>query len=126
MKKIFFGLTILLMSLSGAWDTAVAYEKADYEKLIQTNNCRNCDLTAAPLSKLDLSNADLRGSWLMYANFYKATLYRAKLPSPRHFRGANFRGAMWIDGAICREGSIGTCTCQPGDFGDHPCESTEK
>ena len=117
MKKIFFGLALLLFS-----SATQAYDKLDYETLIQTNSCQKCDLTKAPLSRLDLSHADLRGALLTYANFYKATLYKAKLPRPKNFRGANFVGAMWIDGAICREGSIGTCTCKPGDFGDDGCD----
>ena len=126
MKQAFFGLVSILVSLLAVVSFGHAYEKADYDKLILTNNCRNCDLTKAPLSRLDLSNADLRGSLLTYANFYKTTLYKAKLPRPEFFRGANFTGAMWIDGAICREGSVGTCTCRPGDYGDHPCDAAEK
>ena len=126
MKQAFFGSMSILLALLAVASLGFAYEKADYEKLIQTNNCRNCDLTSAPLSRLDLSYADLRGSWLTYANFYKATLFKAKLPRSNNFRGANFVGAMWVDGAICREGSVGTCTCRPGDYGDDPCDSDVK
>lgn len=88
---------------------ACSYNKADYEKLITTKSCRNCYLYGAPLSKINLTGADLRGADLTRAKFKKATLYKARLPDPSNYRHADFTGAMWPDGQICREGSLGRC-----------------
>lgn len=109
---------LILLQLSSVY----AYNKSHYYRLLTTNSCRNCDLYGAPLSKIDLTGADLTGATLTAATFKKATLYKAKLPDKSDYRYADFTGAMWTNGQICREGSIGKCTCNPNDYPGHGCE----
>lgn len=107
--RISLFVLLLLSALIVLPQPVYSYNTADYEKLITTKSCRNCYLYGAPLSKINLTGADLRGADLTRAKFKKATLYKAQLPDPSNYRHADFTGAMWPDGQICREGSIGRC-----------------
>ncbi len=82
--------------------------KRNIDTLLRTNRCVNCYLAYAKLSGIDLTDADLRGSNLIGTTFIRATLLRANLAGAK-LAGANFSGAQWIDGSICRVGSIGQC-----------------
>lgn len=118
-----FSLMILIWFITISIHSSVlAYNRKHYIKLLETKVCINCDLTFAPLSRIDLTGADLRGSLLMYATFKQSTLFKAKLPSSKNYKGANFTGAMWVDGGICQIGSYGTCTCYGEDQGGSSCE----
>ena len=106
MKKI---LVVLIVSiLFGASDIA-AYNKRHWELLRRTKCCQTCQLREAPLSRIDLTEADMREADLRGADFRQATLYKAVLPKPEMYHGANFTGAMWVDGRICKKGSISHC-----------------
>jgi uncharacterized protein YjbI with pentapeptide repeats len=73
----------------------------------------SANLTGANLTEADLSNANLFGANLTNANLFKANLFGANLTGSNltgaHLFGANFSNALWIDGTICGEGSIGKC-----------------
>jgi uncharacterized protein YjbI with pentapeptide repeats len=78
-KKLFttaaltFMLCLLGMALGGA------YDRADMDKLRQTNACPGCNLSRANLHKAELSGADLSGTNLSRANLHKAELSGADL-----------------------------------------------
>ncbi len=119
MKKItvvFVLMSIIVMVHGG--QSIFAYNELDFGRLLRTGNCRKCNLDGAPLSGANLTGSDLRGSSIRGANLQKATLYKASLPSPRMYIGTNFTGAMWVDGGICRSGSISKCVCHKGDWSD--------
>ena len=110
MKKILilYAILIPLVLLIGTQNLA-AYKRRHWEQLLNTKCCQNCNLNKAPLLRIDLTDADLRGSDLRGANFKQATLYKVLLPDPEMYHGADFSGAMWVDGRICKPGSIGFC-----------------
>ncbi|MFH2131142.1 MAG: pentapeptide repeat-containing protein, partial [bacterium] len=85
------------------------YKRWQWDQLLRTKCCRNCILVKAPLSRIDLTDADLRGADLRGADFKQATLLNVRLPEPEKYRGADFSGAMWVDGRICKPGSISFC-----------------
>ena len=61
-------------------------------------NLRDSNLMLANLSGASLLDADLTGANLQGANLQKTILIQAKLS-----------GAIWTDGRICAEGSVGEC-----------------
>ncbi|MCK9363523.1 MAG: pentapeptide repeat-containing protein [Syntrophales bacterium] len=65
---------------------------------------READLRWANLSGADASGANLSGAYLYAANLTAANLTGAVLDN------AQLAGAMWTDGVICGNGSIGACT----------------
>jgi len=103
----FFSITNFLF---GQAKTQMRYTK-DYYKLIRTLDCRNCDLYKAPLANIDLSGADISGSNLFKADLRQATLIGAKI-NDVNFRKALLTGAVWIDGNVCKSGSVGKCITQ--------------
>jgi hypothetical protein len=51
------------------------------------------------------------GASFVGAIFHGANLRHAKVPNDMTvFTDADFSGATWINGKVCAEGSIGTCT----------------
>jgi len=79
---------------------AYGYEEADVQRLIKTNNCKNCDLQDADLSgiKLDraflryaeMQKANLEGAHMTFADFIAANMREANL------KGANLEGANFM------------------------------
>lgn len=61
-------------------------------------NLRNANLTMANLTKVNLMDADLTGANLRGANIKKTFFLKAILDN-----------AVWPDGRICAEGSLGEC-----------------
>lgn len=119
LKTTLLKTLLLSIVILGSYCTNLtAYSQVDYNKLLRTKSCMKCDLDGAPLSGINLSYANLQGASLIGANLRQATLYKAVLPSPRKYIGTNFTGAMWVDGRICRSGSIGKCTCKAGDWSE--------
>ncbi|PHS26630.1 MAG: hypothetical protein COA83_02860 [Methylophaga sp.] len=64
---------------------------------------QNANLKGANLQNADLSYADLSNSDLSYADLRHANLGGSKLDNVR------FDHAIWIDGRVCKEHSIGQC-----------------
>lgn len=108
-KYLLITLYLILVATPLAAVEKDAFSRRDWERLMNTGCCRNCRLFKAPLSRIDLTKADMRGSDLRGADFKQATLYKALLPQPELYQGADFSGAMWLDGRICKKGSIGHC-----------------
>jgi uncharacterized protein YjbI with pentapeptide repeats len=61
-------------------------------------NLQGANLSRASLQGTDLEGADLQGANLRKSNLQGATLKDAKLG-----------GAIWINGTLCKTGSIGEC-----------------
>ncbi len=86
----------------------LAFDKPSMERLLRTRRCPGCDLYRANFNRLDLTGVNLSGANLAYATFREATLFNADL-SGADLRGTIFNGAVWTDGTICQNGSIGMC-----------------
>jgi len=76
-------------------------------------NWSGCDkegelLIGADLRGAELSGARLKGARLRYADLTQADLIRADL-SAADMTGARLDGAVWVDGHVCAENSIGVC-----------------
>jgi len=71
-------------------------------------NLRDANLGGANLNEADLNGANLEGANLTEADLTEANLFRAELTGAVLI-GANLTGALWVDGGICQEGSIGMC-----------------
>lgn len=103
-------LSILLIAVGffAAGTNLPAFDRPSIERLIRTRKCPGCDFYRAKLDRLDLTGVNLRRATLAYASFREATLYNADL-SGADLRGTIFDGAVWVDGSICQQGSVGTC-----------------
>ena len=66
---------------------AIAYAPDELQQLLETKNCRKCDLSGADLSFLNLEGADLEGANLQGADLNSTNLAFANLT------GANLTGA---------------------------------
>ncbi|MEQ9235835.1 pentapeptide repeat-containing protein [Coleofasciculus sp. E2-BRE-01] len=84
-------LTLTLLTTN----SAEAFNPKDLEQLIETNDCRFCDLRDADLSGSDLSGAILSGADLSDANLAEANLSNAKLIDAQLI-GTNLSGANLI------------------------------
>ncbi len=77
------------------------------------------DLVGADFSKADMSDANLAQSRLSWAKLTGADLSRANLTgatmASTELAGAKLSGATWVDGKICKEGSVGGCKSEPGE-----------
>ena len=71
--------------------------------------CRNTNFTNADLAGASFEGANLEGAVFKNTDLQKANLEGATVDALTDFGGANLSGATWIDGRICKEGSIGTC-----------------
>ena len=60
-------------------------------------------LTGADLRGANLSNTNFKGSDLSYVNLTNATIEGAV------FTDAQLNNAIWIDGRVCKSGSVGQC-----------------
>jgi len=110
-----------------------AFDEKQVQALKKTSKCMKCDLSGAKLNNIDmeyadvssanLSGADLSNSVLSNANLSKANLSGANL-SGTNLSFANLSGAdvskatltnvfldqaTWINGKMCKIGSIGKC-----------------
>ncbi len=80
----------------------ISYANLNAAKLSYTN-LSHAILIGAGLRDADLTNADLSNANLSYANLKGAQLGGARM------KGINLSRTIWIDGTICKQGSIGTC-----------------
>jgi len=114
------------------------YSQQDLDQLKSTKQCQACDLSNAPLANTTLTGANLERANLLSANMSGANISGANLSGANcmnaslngarlfntnmksaNLTGANLTGAylsgadlslaVWTDGTICKEGSIGTC-----------------
>lgn len=90
---------------------------------LQASNLSNADMAYTNLNQTNLKGArmdgaDLRGANLRQADLRRASLIEADLSfsdlTEANLAGANLEGAnlsnvIWIDGKICKQGSVGRC-----------------
>ncbi|MEQ9357819.1 pentapeptide repeat-containing protein [Coleofasciculus chthonoplastes] len=76
-------------------NSAEAFNQKNLDQLLETNNCRFCDLRDADLSDTDLSGAILSGADLSGANLAEANLSGAKLIDAQLI-GTNLSGTNLI------------------------------
>ena len=110
-----------------------AFVPEDLVQLKSEKKCPGCDLRGADLRGADLSESNLEGANLMGAkleganltdatledaSLEKADLHNANLhgASLDHasideadFKGADLQDTTWINGKVCKKGSIGMC-----------------
>jgi uncharacterized protein YjbI with pentapeptide repeats len=102
MKKLTFITISLCLSLIFP-NNIKAENFEDLNKLLQTKQCENCDLSDAGLAMSDLKGANLRGANLVGADLSRANLTGADLSganlSNASFFGSNLSGAN-LSGAI--------------------------
>ncbi len=78
-----------------------------YSANLSYSRMQNTNLKGANLKHADLSYADLTNSDLSYADLSQANLGGSKLDNAR------FDHAIWINGKVCKTGSIGQCKLTP-------------
>lgn len=66
--------------------------RLNFQQLMETNSCPNCNLAGAMFNRIDLSGADLAGANLAGAQMYLATLAGANLQNS-NLQGAGLGGA---------------------------------
>ncbi len=110
-----------------------AFVPEDLDQLKKQKKCPGCDLRAADLHGADLADVNLEGANLMGANLEGAILTDATLEDASlekanlknadlhgasldhaavdgtDFKGADMQDMTWIDGKVCKKGSIGIC-----------------
>jgi len=125
---VLIALVITLMPVPSS-----AFVPEDITTLKETKKCHGCDLRGADLRGLNLSGINIEGANLMGANLEGVLLEEATLDDAScektNFRnaklhgtsldhatidGADFNGAdlqdvTWVDGKVCKKGSIGVC-----------------
>lgn len=90
---------LLGTNLSGADMAYAEITKSDFSYA----NLENARLIGANLQSSDLRYANLKNSDLSFADLSNVLLAGANLSN------AKFDNTIWIDGRICKKGSIGTC-----------------
>jgi len=112
---------------------SAAFVPEDLDQLKKQKKCPGCDLRGADLHGADLADANLEGANLMGANLEGASLTDATLEDASlenanlknanlhgasldhatidgvDFKGADLQDMTWIDGRVCKKGSIGVC-----------------
>jgi uncharacterized protein YjbI with pentapeptide repeats len=97
-------LYLYRVNLSNAGLSGSTMNHSNLEKAQLTSaNLRWVDLSYSSLKKANLRGADLRGANLSYSDLRGAYLYQT------NYKEANLEYAIWIDGSVCQEGSIGKC-----------------
>ncbi|MCU7807339.1 MAG: pentapeptide repeat-containing protein [Candidatus Thiodiazotropha sp. (ex Semelilucina semeliformis)] len=113
------GIDMHESSLASARLDRSNFERANFSwAIFQLANLNETNLMLSNLEYAHLHGVNLRNSNLMFANLTGASLFDADL-SGADLRGANlhrailikakFDNAVWTDGRICAEGSIGEC-----------------
>jgi len=124
---------LAVMIVAGMSLPCSAFVPEDLENLKVSKKCPGCDLRGADLRGLNLAESNLEGANLMGANLEGVTLEDAILDdasceksnlrnarlhgaSMDHatideadFTGADLQDVTWIDGRVCKKGSIGVC-----------------
>jgi len=128
MKRFLVLVVAVVVVLFGlATAPAYAFNQADLTKLQSTNKCKDCDLSEAALTgvnlmgadleRANLSGADLTGANLMGADLEKANLGIANLSdanlSGADLEKANLRGAN-VTGANLTNASLEKVTMPDG------------
>jgi uncharacterized protein YjbI with pentapeptide repeats len=102
--KTIFGRTAFLAATLALFLTAASEAKAACSDTYGPGvDWSNCDKSDVYLNDVYLNDANLYGADLSYADLSGANLEGANL------YGAWLSGAVWTDGRVCAEGSLGAC-----------------
>ncbi len=101
----FYGASFLRANLVSAQLFCANLSFAD----LSFANLSDANLSGADLSDANLNSADLSGADLRDADLRDANLSFANLSD------ANLSGAIWVNGKVCKEGSIGECIQESGE-----------
>ena len=96
-------LTALTGAASLMASAASAFDPEDLQKLLDTNECVECDLSGADLSGADLIRADLRGANLWMADLGAANLTEAVLRGT-YMNGTILCNTTMPDGSVIYSG----------------------
>lgn len=126
-KKIvvlFLTLSVLSIGVALAKKVNEDFCQADYNRVLKGGkdfvgakleeaNLKGLNLSGADFRGADLEKANLQGANLTDCNFKNADLEEVNLKGA-NIKGASFSGAeleyaIWIDGRVCAEGSVGGC-----------------
>lgn len=103
--KRLLGATVFLTLISFMLP-AQAFNRSDLNRLLETGQCRRCDLRDADLERVNLSRADLRSANLEGANLSRTNLSSANLQNANlkqaNLRQANLRNARLEDANLER------------------------
>ena len=91
-------LTALTVAASLLANSASAFDPDDLQKLKDTGNCEECDLTSADLRGADLEGASLRAAYLTGANLNYANMNYAIM------NGATLCNTTMPDGSVIYSG----------------------
>ena len=96
-------LTALTVAASLIASGASAFDSADWQKLLDTNECVECDLSRASLRETSLRVANLSRADLIGANLSGATLWEADLTKVI-MNGAILCNTTMPDGSVIYSG----------------------
>ena len=96
-------LTALTVAASLIASGASAFDSADWQKLLDTNECVECDLSRANLRETSLRVANLSRADLIGANLSGATLWEADLTKVI-MNGAILCNTTMPDGSVIYSG----------------------
>ena len=96
-------LTALTVAASLIASGASAFDSADWQKLLDTNECVECDLRRASLRETSLRVANLSRADLIGANLSGATLWEADLTKVI-MNGAILCNTTMPDGSVIYSG----------------------
>jgi uncharacterized protein YjbI with pentapeptide repeats len=108
-NKNFDGSILNTTDMHGSNFRGTSFKKGNLSYAILTSsdlsytNFQQAILVGASLGSTDLSFSRLNGADMSYANLRNANLEGASL------EGAKLGNAIWVDGTVCAEGSVGNC-----------------
>lgn len=95
------------------FDRILKGEKDFVGAKLEEANLKGLNLSGADFRGADLEKANLQGANLTDCNFKNADLEEVNLKGANikgtSFSGAELEYAIWIDGRVCAEGSVGGC-----------------
>ncbi len=113
------GQSLAAMDLSSANFNSTQFQAADFSRSkLKNADLSYADLSQAMLTQANLQGAKLRGANLRQANLQGATLVGADLAyaellgaklEDANLKGADLSNAIWLNGQVCLNGSIGAC-----------------
>ena len=107
-------LTALMVAASLIASSASAFDPDDLQKLKDTGDCMDCDLSNANFRRIDLSNANLALANLSGADLNNANLRNANL-SIANLSGADLKRTLMNGAILCNtimpDGSVTYSGC---------------
>ncbi|OGH08126.1 MAG: hypothetical protein A2600_13685, partial [Candidatus Lambdaproteobacteria bacterium RIFOXYD1_FULL_56_27] len=104
------GAYLVAVNLGGANFEGARLQGADFSySILGNSNFSNAGLGQAIFYKSDLNNAYFGDADLTGAMLYKSNLKNVKDKAMTSFKGAKLGGAVYVEGQLCKAGSLGSC-----------------